>query len=213
MQSAVLELVDRAERQRAELVQLPYAPQVEEGVAVHHAFDAPQRDAEPGAGERDESADPRSPSGAGPRTEGERQGDRTGDQHERKRQIERAVDGEGDRERPCHECTRPGERTDRAGAPERARDEAARDEQHEGRGEEPEPEAEPLLGQEAGDAEKRHGQQQQWSPVPQAHPIRSATGADPSQAAASRYMRPRSPRISTPRRRSEKRSRRRPRSA
>ena len=36
--------------------------------------------------------------------------------HERERQIERAVDGEGDRERPRHECTRPGERTDRAGA-------------------------------------------------------------------------------------------------
>ena len=113
VQAAVLELVDRAHGERAELVELPHAPEMEERVAVHDSLDAPEGDAETDARERDEAA-PAECTRVQPlprrRAQRERQRDRAGAENEGERQIERAVNRERERERRRDESARPGER-------------------------------------------------------------------------------------------------------
>ena len=53
MEPAVLELVDGAQRERAEVVELANAPEVEERVALDEPLDPPEGPAQPDSGERD----------------------------------------------------------------------------------------------------------------------------------------------------------------
>ena len=63
VQSAVRELVDRADVQRAEGVELAHAPEVEERIAVHHSGDVPKGDPEQKTDERDAEGVPRGRTG------------------------------------------------------------------------------------------------------------------------------------------------------
>ena len=89
MQAAVLELVHRAQRERAEVEELAHATEVKERIAVDDALDAPERDAEADPGDRDETSPAR---GLGIRAAlpapREGQGDRAGGEDERERQVE-----------------------------------------------------------------------------------------------------------------------------
>ena len=85
MEAAVLELVDGAQRERAEVVELPDAAEVEDHVALDDALDPPERGAERDAAERDGPPCRAAPAPSSARQR-ERQRDRAGDEHEHERQ-------------------------------------------------------------------------------------------------------------------------------
>src|SRR5437588_8451070 len=171
---------------------------MEERVALDEPLDPPARCTERDARERDEATATRNR--LPPATPREGQRDRARNEHERKREVERRVHGEGQRERCGDERERPHERLRRPVATERPREQAARQQEHEARGREPQPEAEAVLGEQARQAQQRHREQERRDA--QAHASRAATRPDASHRAPSRYVRPRSPWTSTPRRRS-----------
>src|SRR5665213_2405980 len=178
---------------------------MEERVAVHNSLDAPERDAERDARERDHAASAQLGPASRRRAPRERQRDRAGDEHERERHVERAVNRERDREGARDQRTRPRERSGGARAAQRACDEPSRKQEHERRRREPQPQPDAGLREQARKPEQRHSQQERWNLEP--HAISSPTVPEPSHDAASRYIRPRSPRMSAPRSRSESRSR------
>ena len=87
VQASVLELVDRAQRERAEVVELAHPAEMEERVALDDPLDAPERDPEAEAGERDGRGHPRV-TAARPAT-AKRERRRTGDEHEHERERQR----------------------------------------------------------------------------------------------------------------------------
>jgi hypothetical protein len=98
MQPAVLELVHRAQRERAEVEELAHAAEMKERVAVDDALDAPQRDAEADPGERDETSPARGLRMlATPPAPREGQRGRAGSENERERQVDRSMHRERER--------------------------------------------------------------------------------------------------------------------
>ena len=134
------------------------------------------------AGEPDEAPPVRHAAASRARNENG-QGNRAGDEHEHEREVERSVHGERHRKRARDERDRPDERCGRAAATERAGDEPARQQQHERRRREAQPEPEAVLGQEPRDAEQRQAQSGEQRSSEQ---LADASGGEP--AAPSRYM-------------------------
>ncbi len=169
---AVGELVDGVERERAERIQLLHAREVEEPVAADVPGDVPEQEPEQRAGAERPSACPGSAPPSG-RCGANRSATMPGTSRRSERQRQRRADGERHRQRAEDERERPRERRRDAADPERPRDERARQQQHDVREHE---------------LDERHRS--------------SSSGmlAVPSQSAVSRYMRPRSPRKSSPRR-------------
>ena len=157
MEPAVLELVHRAQRERAEVVELPDAAEVEERVAVDDALDPPEERAEHDSREHD-----RASSGQGlvaaPPPPRERKRHHARGEDEREREAERCVHRERERERPRDERARPGEGGSGAPPAERARDEAAGEQEHERRGREAKPQSDPLPRQEPREEQKQNGE-------------------------------------------------------
>ena len=184
VQAAVRELVHSLERERAERLELAHPGEVEETVATDLAGDVPERDAEHHTGPEDPPA-PGEP--LGPRRPPcERERGRTGRQHQHERERQRSAERKGDGERSEQERERPGERHRRPAQPERPADHSAGQQQHARREREP---------------DQRHRSSS------------SGTRPDASHAAASRYMRPRSPRKTSARSRNATPSSSRARSA
>ena len=144
MQPAVDELVDRADVQRPECVELPHAPEVEQRVPVDDAGDAPERDPEEETRRRDRDRVP------GRRTIDHAPGERRGGQGDRGEHDERDPDArvrdEDDDEREGQRGQRPGDGGCRASHAQRSRDERAGHEEHERRGNQPQPQSEAFLG-------------------------------------------------------------------
>src|SRR5581483_4573529 len=132
MEPAVLELVERAKVQAAEIDELAHAREVEQSVPGDRARDVPQCDAEDDAAEEDEPAEARGrarrPDAAPGAADKRDEADRT-EQRQRERDV--AVNGEDDR--PGGEDRRETEDERRGG---RAPAEGTRDEpagqQHDG---------------------------------------------------------------------------------
>ncbi len=165
VEAAVRELVHRVERERAERVQLSRTGEVEEPVAADLARDVPEQDAEDRARPEDPPAS-RDPLAAR-RAPAGNGGDEADRKEKDERQRQRAADEERDGERAEEDGEPPGERRrDRPDA-ERPSDCPAGGEHHPRRKREP---------------EERHRRSS------------SGTRPEPSHAAASRYIRPRSPR-------------------
>ena len=177
VETAVGELVHRVERERAEGVELAHARKVEEPVAADLAGNRPEQEAEDGARAEDPPA-ARNPLGSRRATAGGERDDSDRDQQP-DRQRQRAADEKGDRERAEDGSKRPGERRRGRAQPERASDREAGSQHERGREREP---------------QQRHRRSS------------SGTEPEPSQAAPSRYILPRSPRKSAPRRSSDARS-------
>ena len=162
MQAAVDELVHRADVQVAERVELLHAAEVEERVALdRHRRHATARRRTAARRERRRAC----PTPAGPR----RRATRTGARRARRRRARTArarssvctrntasSAGASTRE-PPHRCR------GRAAQPQRPRDERARDEQHERRGDESQPEPDALRGEQPRHPEERQRKQEDRS--------------------------------------------------
>ncbi len=189
VQAAVGELGDPLERQVVELEQLPRTREVEETVTLHRRRRDPQEHADDRAPE-ERPGTPRNGLGGGPAPEAAEHGRGDGDENEQyERQRQRRAEREGDRQRPEHGDERPREGRRHAVHTERSREQPPGREDDRG-------------GERKLEVEENHQR-----------PSSAAASPDASHAAPSRYARPRSPRNTSPRRRSDARSRRRARSA
>ena len=147
MQPAVQELADVVQRERVERVELADAAEVHESVAGQDVVDRPQRTAEDqprrADGEADEAHARRHDltRSDGPNDEDDKRS-RANRKSEGDGEVERGAEGEREREPAADERDRPGERGRQRPLPEAARHEPAGQEEHDGRGREPQPEAE-----------------------------------------------------------------------
>ena len=184
MQAAVRELVHSVKRERVERLELAHPSEVEEAVAADLAGDVPEQDPEHRArAEHPPAAG--EPPGAGS-APAEAEGHEAGSEQQHERQAQRPTRDERHRERSEEERQRPGERDRGAAQPERTGDDGSREQQDPGRERKP---------------QQRHRSSS------------SGSRPDASQAAASRYIRPRSSRKAKPRSRNAQHSSRRARSA
>src|SRR5581483_1118832 len=130
-------LVHGPQRQCAEVVELAYPAEMEDGVAVDDALDPPQQCAEDDGCRGDgRPAVQALVAGASP----ERKCDEAGAENESEREPQRSADGERERERARDDCHRPGKGRGRAAAAERTCDEHARQQEYRGCEREAEPE-------------------------------------------------------------------------
>ena len=139
MQTAVRELVHRADVQRAERVELAHAAEMEKRIPVHDAGDVPQHDPqhEPEQGDHQ-----RVPGGrAGDDAKRERQRCERDDAEHDERDPDRGVHEEDDGECERQRRERPPDRDRRAAQPERTGDEGAGEQEQERRGHEAQPES------------------------------------------------------------------------
>ena len=190
MQAAVRELGDPLERQIVELEELPHTGEVEQTVALHGRSGNPEEHADDGSPEEHPHA-ARDLLRLGPTPEPTEHACRECDENDqREREGERRAEREGQGERAEHDDEGPSEARGHAAHAERPRDEPA-----------------------GCENDCRRERELEVQPDHRQRPSNAATSPDASHAAPSRYVRPRSPRNTTPRSRSDIRSRRRARSA